>query len=1164
MPVRKTKKPIQRKPRRVTKKKNNIDNDVDKYDDLTEREHVLHRPDMYMGSVEDDEFEMWTYDEKDDKMKFGKIIMVPGLYKIYDEIIVNARDHSVMDKSCTIIKIDIDPETGEITCFNNGNRGIPIAKHKTKDVYIPEFIFSYLRSGENFKTKKKIVGGKNGLGAKLTNVWSKEFYIEVVDGKRKLKYCQEFLENMSVRGEPKITQLKGNPKSSVLVSFVPDYKRFKLEGLTNDILALFYKRAYDIAACTRKNVKVYLNGKLLKVKNFENYITMFCTEGDGYSEPIYREINNRWRVGVVYNDKKYQHISYVNGICTYHGGTHVNYVTKQIIDGISEIIKKKHKNVNVRYNYIKDKLTFFIDSVIEDPSFNSQIKEYLNTKRVKFGSTCEIKDEFIKEIAKTGIVDSVVALAKFKTQSDLEKKTNGKKTKKIRGLALLEDAKYAGTRNAHKCSLFITEGNSAKAFAMNGLEIIGREYHGVFPLKGKLLNVRDAPPQKIYHNKEVQNLKTIIGLQNNVDYVDVKKLRYGSIIILTDQDHDGFHIKGLIMNLFDKHWRSLIKIPGFIKSMITPIVKVFKKTDTKKMNPTIFYNLIDYENWVKKMGSRVKQWTPKYYKGLGTSTNREAKEVFKDYPNCLRTYVWEGDISAQSLDKGFSKKRAKDRKVWITNFDPQDDKVDNDNKNVSYSDFINKELIQFSYADVIRSIPFIIDGFKPSHRKVLYACILANIFKKEMKVSQLSGTVSEKTAYHHGEASLNGTIIGMAQNYVGSNNINLLHPQGQFGDRMELGKNHASPRYIYTRIGTITPFIYKKDDNPVLKHNLDDNKKIEYENFAPIIPMILVNGTLGIGTGWSSFIPNHNPIEIIENVERWIDEKPLVDLRPYYKNFKGKIVKLNKNTYRSKGIYEIISPTTVVITELPIGLSTLKYKQILEKLEINEILEFENESTANKIYFKIKFPRGQIQKLTHSGELENVLKIHQNIPLTNMHLIDVNGVVKKYNNVKEIINEFCEYRLDIYVKRREHKLVDLENQMLILKYKKMFIEDYLKTKIVLHGKTEKQVEKRLETLKYPKLSQDPYANETKKNYNYLTSLRIITLTKDNKKKLDDEYKQKKQRYDEYNNMTAEDIWYNELHELKEFYKIWLKEQEEFEGIEEIKKPRRRRVTRKRN
>lgn len=277
------------------------------------------------------------------------------------------------------------------------------------------------------------------------------------------------------------------------------------------------------------------------------------------------------------------------------------------------------------------------------------------------------------------------------------------------------------------------------------------------------------------------------------------------------------------------------------------------------------------------------------------------------------------------IDMAFSKKKADERKDWLKGFTPGTF-IDHSRSKISYDDFVQKELILFSMADNIRSIPSIADGLKPGLRKILFGCFKRRLIKSEIKVAQLAGYISEHSAYHHGDQSLCACIVGMAQDFVGSNNVNLLFPSGQFGTRIQGGKDAASPRYVFTRLSTITRHIFIEDDDHLLTHLYDDGQRIEPEWYAPIIPMVLVNGSEGIGTGWSTMIPNFSPIHIIKNLQRKLDGLPYHKMHPWYKGFRGHIEEISAEKYRICGRIQKIDPETLHITELPIGMWTQTYK----------------------------------------------------------------------------------------------------------------------------------------------------------------------------------------------------------------------------------------------
>ena len=1049
------------------------------YKKMSQIEHIKELPDSYIGSIEKAPFNMWVFDDKKKSFIRKDINIVPGLYKIFDEICVNSLDHHVRTKNLlasdrvTIIKVNIDPKENCISIYNNG-AGIDIAKHKEHNIYVPEMIFGNLLTSANYdKNEKKITGGKNGYGAKLTNIFSTKFIIETIDKKRKLKYVQVFENNMANKTEPKITKIKSTTKPYTKITFYPDLKKFGMKKLDKDIVSLMKKRVYDMTACTEKTVSVYLNDKKIEFKQFDKYVDLYIGNKKETTR-IYESVNEYWEIVACPSlDDKFDHVSFVNGICTFQGGKHVEHVAKYLTRKLQTYASTKgykRKKMKLKQSVIQDNLWLFIRSTIVNPSFSSQTKEYLTTNSTKFGSKFEISDKFIEKLAKSGVLERAMKLAEFKNDGLLSK-IDGKKKSTLRGIPKLDDANWAGTKKSNQCTIILTEGDSAKAFAVAGLSVIGRDKYGVFPLKGKLLNTRQASPDKVSKNTEIENLSKILGLKYDEDYENTSKLRYGHILVLTDQDVDGSHIKGLVFNWIHTFWPKLSKIDGFLRSMSTPIVKVKKK---KKVIP--FYTLTDYENW-KKTINNIKLWETKYYKGLGTSTAKEAKEYFSNLS--LIDYTWT-DKTENAMKLAFDKELADNRKNWLKSYDRQII-IDQKDKKVTFEDFINKDLIHFSNYDTERSIPSMCDGLKPSQRKVLFSVIKRNL-KKGIKVSQLSGYVSEKSCYHHGENSLNECIISMAQNFVGTNNINLLVPDGQFGTRLQGGSDSASPRYIWTYMSKLTQLIYRPEDYPIYKYLDDDGIMVEPQFYLPIIPMILVNGSRGIGTGFSTFIPNHNPLDIVDNIKNLINNKPLKKMTPWYKNFTGSIIELDDKMYNIGKINKI-SADTYKITELPIGSWTDKYKDFLETLIIDKnadakkkknqcLLSFKSDSTESKVSYTVKFKMDKLTKLLKNNELEKRLNLidSKNTSTSNMHLYTCKGNIKKYESIDEILIEFYKIRLEYYVKRKEYQLKHLKSELEILNAKVKFIQGFINKEIEIINKEDEEIEKILEEKELPKIS----------------------------------------------------------------------------------------------
>ena len=1209
-------------------------------------DQILALPDTYIGSIESDKLNMWINDNSG-KMINRQITYVPGLCKIYDEILVNAHDHTMRPNTgCKSIRVTINQDTGEISVWNDG-QGIPVQIHKEHNIYIPEMIFGRLLTSSNYGQTGKLWGGKNGFGAKLANIFSKHFSIETIDAVNKKKYVQHFHKNMYKIDKAEISNTSKSDKPYTKITFIPDYEKFGLEGLTDDIAGVFRKRVYDIAACDCKKIKVYLNDELINITSFGDYIKLFYPDED--VKMTYREVNEFWKVGVVYTPNAgFTHMSHVNGIWTYsqNGGTHVAHVCDQIIKGLLSFIKDKYKGVDVRSSYLKDNMALFIDCTTEDPSFSSQTKECLTTKSIKFTKKCDIDDNLIIAITKLGIIEDAVEFAKLKGSAEL-KKTDGKKVKRIFDQKKLVDAKWAGTRRSKECRLIITEGDSAASFAMEGLEVIGREKYGIFPIRGKMLNVRDAPAQQILKNAEIASIKRILGLKQNVVYTkdNIDKLRYGGIFLLTDSDVDGYHIKGLVINFIEFFWPELAQIKGFFQTMNTPIIKAYKKSDVKIKNPIKFYTLSHYNQWLKSIGTSINKWSVDYYKGLGSSNDVEARSEFIDFEKKLLSFAWEpsdkkleqlnsinnesdnetsndsekdsdndeqleksDDKAEKSDDKAetssnngdrdtadasskshsaimlaFSKDLANKRKEWLQGYD-KNVVLEPHEQTIPYSEFINKEMIHFSNDDVVRSVPSLCDGLKPSQRKILFTILElgADRRAKRLKVSDFGSLVSARTSYVHGPVSLFGAITKMGQNFTGSNNINLLFPDGNFGHRKQGGKDAANERYTHTYMDSLTRLIYRKEDDAIYNYLTEENKVVEPEVFAPIIPMVLINGADGIGTGYSSTVPCFNPKDVISNLMRMLREEDPVCMKPWYKGFKGSMIKKDDYTYISQGVYEIVDESTVRISELPIDVWSDNYEEFLKTIMVdskesskNPLIEiYDNSSGNNTIDFTLTFSGHSLQKLIKTNTLLQKLKLTSSISTANMYLHGADGKIVKYDTAEDILCDFYDYRLHIYDIRKAYYTKILKNELRILTYKIKFIRKVCDREIIVERKKKSQIIDRLVELGFPKLSHDINAvdvdeivvnkdddeidnvnKKTYKTYDYVTSLPLFALTEEKIDELEKQHAEKKSELELYENTSIQELWMMELKELSTEYEKWLENGLDDMNEETGKKPK---------
>jgi len=668
--------------------------------------------------------------------------------------------------------------------------------------------------------------------------------------------------------------------------------------------------------------------------------------------------------------------------------------------------------------------------------------------------------------------------------------------------------------------------------AIAGMSVVGRDKYGAYPLKGKVLNVDGASATQLANNKEINDIKKILGLQTGKEYKtkeDLQTLRYGKIMIFTDMDVDGHHIKGLIFNIFYKLWPSLLEHHDFAFTILTPIVKA-----TKGKISIPFYNLNDYNNWCDENANGV-SWDIKYYKGLGTSTSSEAKEYFKNM-NRVDYKLDDKKQCFDAIDLAFNTDRKDDRKDWIRTYNR--DVVINYNKGqtiVNYETFINKELIHFSVYNVERSIPNICDGFKLSTRKIFFGCIKKNL-SKEIRVAQLAGYISEHAAYHHGETSLQEAIIGMAQDYVGANNINLLEPKGQFGSRIESGNDAAAPRYIHTRLMPITEKIFNKLDLNILDYRNDDGMKIEPHYYLPIIPMVLVNGAIGIGTGFSTYIPCFNPIDIIHAIRYLLNNKKKefqsMEFNPYYRGYTGIIEKEEKNGkigYKTYGIFNKTSANKIIITELPLGVSISHYKEFLDDLIVKKskkLKNYINNSTEKNVKFELEFYPNILTDEYMDKIYTEFKLINDKLKLSNMNLLNENGTISTFTSIHDIITYFYQIRYDGYIRRKDYLLNELNDKIKYMNAKAKFIMEIINKTLIIANKKKDDILAYLETNNYPKKDD---------NYNYLIMMPIIQQTKEKKDELLASVDDLKIEIDTLMGKSPSDLWNEDLDDFETFY-----------------------------
>ena len=476
----------------------------------------------------------------------------------------------------------------------------------------------------------------------------------------------------------------------------------------------------------------------------------------------------------------------------------------------------------------------------------------------------------------------------------------------------------------------------------------------------------------------------------------------------------------------------------------------------------------------------------------------------------------------------FSKKRAEDRKRWMNAYQAGT-YLDTTGGVVRYDDFVNKELVLFSRADLQRSIPSMMDGLKTSQRKVLFACLKRKL-RQDVKVAQLSGYVSEHAAYHHGEQSLASTIVGLAQDYVGSNNVNVLVPSGQFGTRLQGGKDHASPRYVFTRLAPTCRAMFPESDDALLDYLDDDGQSIEPDHYLPVVPFVLINGADGIGTGWSTSIPNHDPRDVIRNVRRALDGEPLVPMRPWYRGFEGTIVPEDESgtRYVVAGRHEL-DGDKLVVTELPVRTWTADYKAFLESegAVVSSksspkskplVADFREHHTDASVRFEITIAPESMDRVRREG-VEKAFRLTSRISTTNMHCFDAKGVMTRYASTLEIVEAFVPVRLKAYERRRLALVRAAETEVERLSNRARFVLAVTEGELVVAKKKRDDLVRELRANGYVAFSD---------SYEYLLGMPVWSLTRERVDALLAERDRTVGELERLRRTTARELWREDL------------------------------------
>lgn len=899
------------------------------YSQYDQRTHVYQVPDMYIGSDEQLPRVDWLFDFNNDTCSQSNITFPAGCERIMLEILSNTADNVVRSRQLGVNpgKITMAMDRKTVVIRNNGVP-IPVEIKQGTSMYVPELIFGNMLTSSNYEGERYGIG-RNGIGAKACNIYSKYFKVTIGDSIRKLLYTQVWGNNMQARSDPVIEPYNAI-ESFAEIAYVMDFERFKYTEYPDEAFFLFARHCVDISFTLK--LPVIFNSKSYDFSNIKHYAQLYfgdaktivhyewppgtiVNKGTGVDQQGHKVIPIH-EVCVAQTVDNSKTVSFVNSMMTPDGGVHVDEaykaVSKTLIANINGNKKSKDESkIKINIADVKPHISIILNCHLVNPKFKAQTKSQLASPKPTF----IIDDAELKPILKwDNLMNRLYRTLEIKQDSKL-KKLDGKKKRYVH-LAKGSQANEAGGKNSHLCTLIIVEGKSAMSYPTKVISLIdnGRDFIGTYPMKGKSLNVMNASFEQIMNNNELNDLKQALGLRESLDYrldENFRTLRYGRLLIMADSDVDGKHIIGLILNLFYCRYRTLLQ-REFVTYLRTPIIRVFKGLQCTGK----FYTKNEYDKW-KTVTPNADSYTHKYYKGLGTSRDHEIADDHKNPRTVVCIYDNDHNMGL-AMNLAFNEKLADARKEWIRQWKPLFEVEDLIQQPISM--FINHELIQYSIEDMRRSIPSLCDGIKTAQRKILWGlfkkwkALRSDKKSKEMKVEGFSGFVADYTAYEHGGGCLDQAIINMTWSFVGSNNLPYFVEDGQFGTRDKGGKDACAARYIYVRPQFWIPLVFRKEDEPLLDIQIGEGKKIEPKFLLPIIPLMLINSCRGIGTAYSTTVPNCHPLAIVDWTKAKIasitnSEIKLPDVKPWYRGFTGVINIVDKRVKDQKQFIDQVMPT---------------------------------------------------------------------------------------------------------------------------------------------------------------------------------------------------------------------------------------------------------------
>lgn len=1093
------------------------------YIQLDQREHMLLYAERDLGNTK--LRRMYNNILYENKIISSNIIYNTAIERLYLEILYNAIDNVQRSFEAKVDPKYVLVEMNDVN-ISITNHGLPISckKQSNSKLYIPTFIFGQLLTSSNYTGSRK-VGGRFGIGCKAVNVFSVLFEIDIINVDEGVRFKQTWLNNMSEASDPIITECKSTDINTTKVSFNIDFSKFYdsdiefgFAGKRQYTQAFMYSYAkYCVDCALTSNTTCIFNQHIFNNIDIVKYASYYFPNMDRKYK-VYTTVDSTALFIDTPDDGKL--ISFVNGVINNNGGVHVDTWCKYMLNPIFKKLKKSYPKLT--FKDIMQHYSLILMCRLINPTYDGQTKDRVTGPKPTV-------TEYDSELEKWNAYTHIHNLWKSK-ELPKAKLSDGFKTRRV-NVESLSDADKAGTCESYKCTLYIVEGKSAQQFPR---KISDPKYTGSLALRGKFVNVsKHVDPDS---NEEIIKLNKTLGLNSKIDYStrdSISNLRYGKLVILTDQDDDGMHIRGLLYQYFRTRFKDLLTKHSYVYVMDTPILRI--------NNLSFFYEK-EYIKWKREDVNRSKLKV-KYFKGLASNKDTQIKDVFANSKYISLIY---DDAADKLMNMAFDNGYEDMRKDWIKSWNSVEyiSKYEYLYKDNTLSKFIMGPLCHFSYNNMRRCIPKYIDGLKDVQRKILYVVLKENT--KSHVVSRISGRISDITFYKHGPQSLESSIISMTNDCIGTNNIPYMLGEGQFESRF--GDDAGASRYISVKLHPLMQYIYRSEDECILEYNDDSNA--EPSQYHPIIPMFAVNGSKGIGTGYSTDIPAYDPLIIIKYICFWMDGERLV-LNPYWRNYLGKIEYINNRWY-SIGSFERKSSNNIIITELPVTTTISKYERKLKTLSETPIMstkEFElmkSKNPSSKAKCPMLINSYNIQTVTREVKSGSEFKIEimPYITVEGVHkLDDVNikqrlGLIEKisdvnitllnkdsfaieYNNIYDAINQYCIDRLHSYDKRRETQIKIWNDIIDKLKSKLSFVEAITSKRIIIDNKDDDEVARVM--------------SENKFDLNLLTTLTYSSQTKNGKLKIINEIKAFEDKINDYKNTSSKSMWLRELKELYERY-----------------------------